>query len=55
METVSVWLRARDETADLHLVAVEGLRAGERTRFAVEPMPLATLRTVIILRTVPQS
>lgn len=48
-ETALLWLRATDREEALYLLSAEGLPTRDKTRIAVEPLELATIRSLMAL------
>lgn len=48
-EAALLWLRATDGDERMHLLAAEGMPTRDKTRLASEPLPVATVRSLLAL------
>jgi DNA-binding CsgD family transcriptional regulator len=48
-EAALLWLRATDREGAMHLVSAEGVPTRDKTRIAVEPLEVATIRSLMAL------
>jgi DNA-binding CsgD family transcriptional regulator len=48
-EAALLWLRAIDQEAAMHLLSAEGVPTRDKTRIAVEPLEVATIRSLMAL------
>ena len=48
-EAALLWLRATDREGGMHLVSAEGVPTRDKTRIAVEPVEVATIRSLMAL------
>lgn len=48
-EVALLWLRATDSEEAMHLLSAEGVPIRDKTRLAVEPLEVATIRSLMVL------